>query len=166
MGGRWQVGMAVLAVAACGSGSGANERPDSADAAFAAVQARGESVMGVNQYTSQHVFEGLPDGGWIILERSDTTDSAGIATIRAHIDTIVSDFRTGNFNKPFQVHAQVVPGTAVMAARASEIEYQAVTRPGGAAVRITTTDPTALAAVHEFLAFQRSDHRAAGHSHE
>jgi hypothetical protein len=30
-------------------------------------------------------------------------------------------------------------------------------------VRITTTDPAALAAVHEFLAFQRADHRAAGH---
>jgi hypothetical protein len=61
------------------------------------------------------------------------------------------------------VHAQQVPGTKVMAARAATLHYGAVDRPRGAEVRITTHDPEALAAVHEFLAFQRADHRAAGH---
>jgi hypothetical protein len=32
--------------------------------------------------------------------------------------------------------------------------------PGGGEVRIRTASPAALAAIHEFLAFQRMDHRA------
>jgi hypothetical protein len=50
-----------------------------------------------------------------------------------------------------------------MAERRVHIRYAADTLPNGAQVRITTTDPAALKAVHEFLAFQRMDHRAAGH---
>ena len=35
----------------------------------------------------------------------------------------------------------------------------------GAQVRILTPDAESIAAVHEFLAFQRMDHRAMGHDH-
>lgn len=134
-------------------------------AAFAAMQARGQMVMGVDQYTSQHVFEDLPDGGRVVLERPDTTDSAGIATIRAHLRTIAAAFARGDFALPGQVHDRVVPGTAVMAARRDQIRYQEVDRPRGGEVRILTSDSLALTAVHEFLAFQRQDHQAGGHEH-
>jgi hypothetical protein len=133
------------------------------DSAFAGVQSRGEGVMGVNQYTSQHVFETLPDGGRIILERPSESDTADIRTIRAHMHEIAAAFARGDFSAPGLVHAQQVPGTKVMAARAAKVQYDAVDRPRGAEVRITTRDPEALAAVHEFLAFQRADHRASGH---
>ncbi len=139
------------------------------DTSFAATQRRGAHVMGVDQYTSAHVFEDLPDGGRIILERDDATDSAGIAAIRAHMRAIASDFRAGDFAKPFAVHAEQVPGTAVMAARHSSISYDPMDRPRGAEVRIRTTDSAAVRAVHEFLAYQRGAHHAAGHegmSHE
>lgn len=119
--------------------------------------------MGVDQYTSTHVFESLPEGGRIILERPTETDSADIATIRAHMRQIAGAFARGDFSAPGLVHAQQVPGTAVMVARAATLRYEAIDRPRGAEVRITTTDPVSLAAVHEFLAFQRADHRAAGH---
>jgi hypothetical protein len=133
------------------------------DSAFSAIQARGADVMGVDQYTSAHVFESLPDGGRIVLERPDATDSADIGTIRAHMRAIAAAFGRGDFTAPGLVHDQQVPGTTVMAARAASLRYQAIDRPRGAEVRITTSDPAALAAVHEFLAFQRADHRAAGH---
>jgi hypothetical protein len=127
------------------------------------VQERGATVMGVDQYSSAHVFEDLPDGGRIVLERGDSADSAGIATIRAHMRQIAADFAAGDFSKPFAVHAMVVPGTRTMAERRDRITYEATDRPQGAEVRILTADANAIAAVHEFLAFQRSDHRAAGH---
>jgi hypothetical protein len=133
------------------------------DSAFAGVQSRGAGVMGVNQYTSRHVFESLPDGGRIILERLSDGDTADIRTIRAHMHEIAAAFARGDFSAPGLVHAQQVPGTKVMAARAAKVHYDPVDRPRGAEVRITTRDPEALAAVHEFLAFQRADHRAAGH---
>ena len=119
--------------------------------------------MGVDQYTSAHVFEDLPDGGRIILERDDPQDAAGIATIRRHMQTIAVAFRAGDFAKPFQVHAQAVPGTAVMAARRAAISYAVVERPRGGEVRLSSSDPLAIAAIHQFLAFQRSAHHAAAH---
>ncbi len=135
------------------------------DADFAAMQERGQTVMGVDQYTSAHVFEDLPDGGRIILDRDSTGDTSGVATIRQHMRDIATAFRAGDFTKPFQVHAQVVPGTAVMGAQRAAIEYEVIDRPRGGEVRLRTTSPAAVAAIHAFLAFQRTGHRAAGHEH-
>ncbi len=154
----WPVPLAIaaaLAAPAC--------RRSRSDRDFAAVQSRGETVMGVDQYTSRHVFEDLPDGGRIIIDRDSLADTGGITRIRQHMREIAAAFDAGDFAKPFQVHAEAVPGTSVMAARRSTIRYQEVDRPRGAEVRIRTTDPAAIAAVHEFLAFQRGAHRAGGH---
>ena len=138
-------------------------RGASNDSAFRDVQTRGAGVMGVDQYTSAHVFESLPDGGRIILERPSGDDTAGIRTIRAHMRDIAGQFRRGDFSAPLLVHAQTVPGTREMARLAAVIEYASADRPRGAELRLTTRDPAALKAIHEFLAFQRADHRAAGH---
>jgi len=127
------------------------------------MQMRGEHVMGVNQYSSAHVFEDLSDGGRIVLERADAADTADIQRIRAHMHEIADAFRAGDFTKPFEVHAQTVPGTAVMAQKRAAISYAASDRPRGGEVRITTSDPAAVAAVHDFLAFQRGAHHAAAH---
>ncbi len=141
--------------------AGCSESKNSSD--FAAMQARGEHVMGVNQYTSAHVFEDLPDGGRVVLYRDDAVDSAGIATVRAHMRDIAAAFRAGDFAKPFAVHAQTVPGTDVMRAHRDKISYEVKDRPRGGEVRIKSNDPHAIAAIHEFLAFQRNEHHAAGH---
>jgi hypothetical protein len=134
---------------------------DSADSAFTLVQARGQVAMGVDQYTSAHRFEPLADGGMISLQR-DALDSAGVAQIRSHMQTIAASFKSGNFTLPGFVHGRKVPGTGVMAAHRSTISYTVDTLSGGARLRLTTRDPAALAAIHEFLAFQRHDHRAGG----
>jgi hypothetical protein len=136
------------------------------DSAFAAVQARGGQVMGVDQYTSHHVFEDLPDGGRILLVRDDTADAAGTATIRAHLRAVADSFSTGSFSDPERVHAQEVPGTADLARLRDQIHYNVTDRAGGAELRITTTDAAAIAALRRFLAFQREDHHAAAHEHE
>jgi hypothetical protein len=115
--------------------------------------------MGVDQYTAAHVFEDLPDGGRIILDRNRGSDTSGITTIRQHM----RDVAAGDFTKPFQVHAAVVPGTAVMTARRAAMHYQERDRPRGAEVRIRTTDAAAVAAAHAFLAFQRGAHHAGAH---
>jgi len=56
--------------------------------------------MGVDQYTSAHVFEDLPDGGRIVLDRDSGSDTAGIATIRQHMRDVAAAFATGDFTKP------------------------------------------------------------------
>lgn len=141
------------------------DRPEPrADPAFAGVQERGKVAMGVDQYTSSHVFEPLPDGGRIVLRR-DAPDPAGTEVIREHLRGIAAAFASGDFRLPGFVHAREVPGTAVMAARREVIRYRADTLPRGGEVRIVTSDPEAIRAVHEFLAFQRADHRAGAHLH-
>lgn len=130
--------------------------------AFSALQARGATAMGVDQYTSSHVFESLPDGGRIVLQR-DSTDAAGTEVIRAHMRDIASRFGDGDFTIPGMVHAREVPGTREMAAHRGDIRYVADTLPRGAEVRISSRDTAAISAIHAFLAFQRMDHRAAGH---
>jgi hypothetical protein len=134
------------------------------DTAFAALQSRGQQVMGVDQYTSIHRFDDLPDGGRIELQR-DRPDSAGVATIRMHLAHIAREFATGNFSSPGMVHAQEVPGTHTMAAKHDAITYQFLPLPRGGEVRITTSDAEARKAIHAFLAFQRQEHRTAGNNH-
>ena len=157
------LGCLLITVAACGKAERAEvARIDSAknDSVFAALQKRGEMTMGVDQYTSMHRFEPLPDGGRIVLQR-DSADSAGEATIRAHMKTIAAAFAAGDFTSPEFVHAMdSVPGTAVMSKLKNEITYTASDLPRGGEVRITTKNAEAVKAIHDFLAFQRHDHHA------
>jgi hypothetical protein len=133
------------------------------DTGFAALQARGKIGMGVDQYTSKHRFDDLPDGGRIELQ-ADPADTAGVRTIREHLRGIAQAFAAGDFRTPGFVHAGEVPGTAVMAARREHLRYDFGALPGGGEVRIRTDDPEALKAVHSFLAFQRGEHHAGGTS--
>jgi hypothetical protein len=150
---------AAVVLLAVGAACSDAQREARNDTGFAALQSRGQDAMGVDQYTSAHQFEPLPDGGRIALQR-DSTDRAGVETIRVHMRDIADRFSRGDFTIPGVVHAREVPGTRVMADRKAQIAYEARDLPGGAEVRIRATDPVAVDAVHEFLAFQRSDHRA------
>jgi hypothetical protein len=118
--------------------------------------------MGVDQYTSFHVFEPLPNGGRIVLQR-DAGDSAGVAQIRSHMRRIAGAFGRGDFAVPGFVHDQEVPGTRVMSANRSKIRYTMDTLVGGGQVLLESFDSTSVAAIHDFLAFQRHDHRSPAH---
>ena len=76
-----------------------------------------------------------------------------------HMTDIAARFAAGDFRLPGFRSCRPVPGTTIMAERRALIEYVADMLPRGGEVRIRTTDPSAVAAVHEFLAFQRQDHR-------
>ena len=150
---------ALVTVVACAKG---NENRGT-DSDFAGLQQRGETAMGINQYTSQHVFEPLPDGGRIVLQRQQN-DSTGEATIRAHMRTIAAAFSNGDFALPGFVHAMTdVPGTTQMKKLRAEIRYTERDISRGGEVVISTKNPDAVAAIHDFLAFQRMDHRAGMH---
>lgn len=130
----------------------------SRDGGFAGVQNRGRDAMGVDQYTSVHVFQPLPDGGRIELQRN-TVDSIGRAQILTHMGEIAVAFGAGDYSIPGFVHARSVPGTDLMAARRKEIRFVVESLPRGGALRLVTGDSAVVRAIHEFLAFQRQDHR-------
>jgi hypothetical protein len=139
-------------------GTHAGHAAAAADSAFDAMQRRGKTAMGVDQYGSVHHFDALKDGGRIELQR-DRDDSVGTAAIRAHMREIARAFSSGNFATPAMVHLTTVPGTAVMRARRSAITYEPADLPRGAALQIRSSDPVAIVAIHRFLAFQRREHR-------
>ena len=144
--------------------AGHPDRGASEDSAFHAMQARGMLVMGVDQYTSIHRFDALPDGGRIELRR-DRDDSAGAATIRAHLRAIARAFAAGDFAGPAAVHAETVPGVPVMRARRGAIRYEVSDVPRGAQLRIRSSDSLAVEAIHHFLAYQRTEHHTAPAAH-
>ena len=118
-------------------------------------------AMGVDQSTSTHTFDALPDGGRIELLR-DVNDSLGIAQIRAHLRLIQHAFQAGDFSTPQFVHMQTMPGTAVMAQKRDLITYSYQDLPRGGEVEMETSDASALAAIHEFMGAQRMEHHATG----
>jgi hypothetical protein len=162
------IASAVVAVACARRGArddsaAAHSNAAPSDSAFAALQQRGADAraMGIDQYTSTHRFDALPDGGRIELQR-DADDPAGTAQIRRHLRKVAAAFATGDFSTPAFVHARDVPGTDVMAAKHGVIGYAVHDLARGAELRIATHDAEALRAVHAFLAFQRGDHHAGG----
>jgi len=124
---------------------------------FQAMQERGRAVMGVDQYTSVHVFQDLADGGRIELQR-DSAHTDGVEEIRTHLQAIAAAFRAGDFSAPTLVHMQSVPGAATMAEKKAVITYVYRELPRGGEVRIYSKDKSAVNAIHSFLAFQRSEH--------
>jgi len=156
-----RISFALLAIVVVTGCSREAKKEASDDSSFAAVQERGGMAMGVDQYTSSHVFDTTPDGGRISLQRN-SDDSLGIAQIRTHMKLIQHSFEAGDFSAPSFVHNRNMPGTGVMARKRNAIEYSYEELPRGGAVVIKTKDPEALKAIADFLAAQRTDHHSPG----
>ncbi|MGE0883758.1 MAG: hypothetical protein AB7P14_09460 [Blastocatellales bacterium] len=125
----------------------------------AGVNERGDKVMGFSHEKTVHHFLLKADGGWIVAEVKDKTDTSSLEQIRTHFQHIAHKFAEGDFNAPMLIHDKVPPGVPVMKDKKSAIKYQFEQTELGGIVRITTSDAKALAAIHEFLRFQISDHQ-------
>jgi hypothetical protein len=115
--------------------------------------------MGFRHELTAHHFHLLKDGGAIEVEAADPTDAASKAAIRGHLERIAGMFARGDFSLPLFIHDAVPPGVEVMQRLKGQITYTAENTAQGAQVRIATSNPEALTAVHEFLRFQIEDHR-------
>ena len=63
------------------------------------------------------------------------------------------------FSMPLFVHGHEPNGTATMKRLHARISYRYEDVDAGGRVRVTTTDPKALSAVHDFMKFQIKEHR-------
>lgn len=131
---------------------------DMCAAHHAAVDSRGDAVMGFDHDKTTHHFTLTPDGGVIAVSANDANDAASRDAIRGHLGHIAKMFAAGDFQAPMLIHGKTPPGVPVMKARKSAIRYVYETTPAGASVVISTADAKSLAAIHEFLRFQIEDH--------
>ena len=121
---------------------------------------RGKHVMGFDQQKTTHHFLLFEDGGAIDVAVKDPKDAENLKAIRSHLPHISHLFADGQFDAPMLVHDRKdVPGTADLARLKDRIKYSYVETATGGRVDIVTTDKTALAAVHAFLAYQIKDHQ-------
>jgi hypothetical protein len=121
---------------------------------------QGAMVMGFDQARTTHHFLLFSDGGAIDVSVNDSADTKNRDAIRSHLPHIAMMFGVGNFDAPMLVHDSThVPGTKTMAERKAAIRYQYVETAKGGRMDIVTSDPAALAAVHQFLKFQIAEHK-------
>jgi hypothetical protein len=122
------------------------------------VEKHGDEAMGFPHDKTVHHFRLYSDGGAIEVTVNDTKDSQNMQAIRSHLTHIVTMFSNGEFSIPMFIHDVVPPGVSVMKEKRTEISYGFEELPSGGRVRIKTTNPEALKAVHDFLRFQIEDH--------
>lgn len=122
------------------------------------MNSRGDHAMGFSHSKTTHHFRLMADGGAIEVSANDPKDAESRDQIRRHLEHITKLFAEGDFTKPMFTHGKVPPGVPVMTRLKSAISYRFESTDLGARVRITTANPDALAAIHEFLRFQISDH--------
>jgi hypothetical protein len=123
------------------------------------VNSRGDHAMGFSHEKTTHHFRLFHDGGAIEVAANDSKDNASRDEIRGHLKHIAQMFSAGDFEIPMFIHDQVPPGVPVMKRLASQIKYEFQSTSAGGRIRITTTNPEAIAALHDFLRFQIKDHQ-------
>ncbi len=137
----------------------AAQNASSCDAHHAAVNEKGDHVMGFDHEKTTHHFTLTSHGGVIAVSANDETDTASRDAIRSHLSHIAKMFSAGDFDAPMLIHDRVPPGVPVMKEKKASIRYAYEKTKNGGEVVISTSDPKALEAVHEFLRFQISDHQ-------
>jgi hypothetical protein len=115
--------------------------------------------MGFSHEKTTHHFRLFADGGEIEVTANDPGDTESRDRIRAHLPHVAQMFAAGNFNVPMLVHGRTPPGVPVLEKLKDQVSYKYESIAGGGRVRIRTTNPEALRAVHEFLRFQIEDHK-------
>jgi len=120
---------------------------------------RGDHVMGFDHTKTTHHFRLQESGGSIEVTANTSDDIESSAQIKMHLKHIAAMFAEGNFNAPILIHDQTPPGVTVMKELKDEIKYNFEEIDRGAAVRISTKNPTALKAIHDFLRFQIKEHK-------
>jgi hypothetical protein len=120
---------------------------------------RGDHVMGFDHMKTTHHFLLQEKGGSIEVTANNSDDVESSEQIRMHLKHIAMMFAEGNFNAPMLIHDQTPPGVPVMQKLKGEIKYNFEEIDRGAAVRISTKNPTALKAIYDFLRFQIKEHK-------
>lgn len=115
--------------------------------------------MGFSHEKTSHHFRLLKDGGSIEALATNASDVESRQEIREHLQHIATMFKQGDFNAPMLIHVRTPPGVPTMKRLRSEIRYEVQDTPDGARVRVSSGNPKAVTAIHEFLKFQIRDHQ-------
>jgi hypothetical protein len=123
------------------------------------MQKRGNAGMGFDQNKTTHHFLLNKAGGAIQVTANSADDKTSVDQIRMHLQHIQHAFASGDFNVPMFVHDQTPPGVPTMTRLKDQIHYKYEDIENGGRVVISSGNPEAVKAVHEFLKFQIREHK-------
>jgi hypothetical protein len=123
------------------------------------MEMRGNEGMRFDQGMTTHHFLLRKDGGAIQVTANTGTDTASIDHIRMHMGYIRIAFKSGDFNIPGFVHDQTPPGVPTMMKLKNQIQYRYEVIANGGRVMISSKNLEAVAAVHDLLKFQITEHK-------
>ena len=148
--------MAVIALILCGLfvSTGVGEPTTRQEE----VATKGAQVMPFDLEQAMHVFQPQEDGGLQIVTAKDPANSQQIALIQAHLQEEATKFRHGDFSDPATIHGEDMPGLAALRAGVGQIDVHYTLLPIGAQIQYTTKNPALIAALHQWMAAQLSDH--------
>jgi hypothetical protein len=129
------------------------------DEHLAGVNRHGDMAMGFSHMKTTHHFALSASGGSIQVQANDPKDSASRDQIRTHLQHMSNAFKDGDFSSPMMTHSRVPPGAPTMKRLKSDVNYKYEETETGGKVLISTANPEALKAVHQFLRFQIDDHQ-------
>ena len=127
----------------------------------AEMKEHGKQAMGFDQDKTTHRFSQTADGGSIAVDANEPGDTTSRDQIRTHLKELAVSFKQGDFGKPLMTHSEMPPGVPVLQRLKADIVYTYAETERGGIVRIATANKEALAAVHEFLAYQIKEHGTA-----
>ena len=153
------LGLSLAASAQTHTDCPMHDQQGTSDQHAAGVDMRGDHAMGFSHEATAHHFTLLSDGGIIEVDIKADHDDATRSQIRTHLAHIAAMFSSNDFDVPMFIHDTVPPGVPTMKVKHDAITYTFRPTDRGGQVRITTHDPEALKAVHDFLNFQILDHR-------
>lgn len=125
----------------------------------AVVESHGDKAMGFPHDKTTHHFRMTNDGGAIEVTANDPTDKTNTEAIRSHLSNIAVNFGSGDFSTPMFVHDSIPAGVATMKLMKGAIRYGYEEMPSGGKVRLQSTDAIAVAAIHDFIRFQITEHQ-------
>ena len=155
--GRFTV-ICVAAAATLGSCFAQEHDSTAHDHHMAEVNRHGAEAMGFDQQKTAHHFRLLKDGGVVEVSAKNADDKGSIEQIRGHLKMQAEKFSHGDFAAPEHTHGRIPPGAEVMKQMSSEIKYAYESKSQGGVLRISSSSPRAIDAIHEFLRFQIQDH--------
>ncbi len=154
MNNRFRLGAILVFLAAVAASAQTAEEKRSAG-----VPERGDHVMGFDHAKTTHHFRLTPSGGRIEAESNDPADVESRDQIRMHFTHIAKMFSEGDFDAPMLIHEKVPPGVPVLKELKSAIRWDFEPSDRGGRIVISTKNPRALEAIHQFLSFQIDDHK-------
>ena len=150
--------LSVLILSAVALPRTSRARDDSKHQHQDGMTSRGDSAMGFDAAKTTHHFLQNPEGGTIQVTTNNPADTVSRDAIQHHLQHIAQHFKQGDFDIPMLVHDKVPPGVPALKRLKAEISYQYVAMDRGGRVEISTKNPEALAAIHDFLRFQIQEH--------